>query len=328
MTNEFQYVVDENDNEIGKATIDEVHSKHLLHRRSHIFILNSKGELLLHRRSKKWAFPNLWDSSAGGHVAYGSTYESTTKKELEEELGIKTELKELGKIIHNRKQDKCNGIVMLYVGHHNGPFYYNKEEIQEIKFFKIDKLIKLVKEKPKDFTPSFVLVFKLFLTKLTYNVDDQDNVLRYVFVKEAHEKKLIHRASYTMLVNEDGKILLQKRSKMKTYPHMWTLSASGHVDYGESYEETIEREMKEELGISARLEKVGKFKKIDGICNAWATLFIGKHEGPFNFNKDEIEEVKFYTIDEIKRAMEKNPKDFVISVKYCLELYEKWKKKA
>ncbi len=328
MTDELQYIVDENDNVIGKASIDEAHTKHFLHRGAHVFIFNSKGHLLLHKRSKKWTFPNMWDSSAGGHVAYGSSYEETAKRELKEELGIEADLTEVGKIVHSRKQDKCNGFVMLYAGKHDGPFDYNKNEIQEIKFFDIDYLIKLAKTKPENFTPAFILVFKLYLTKLTYFVDDKNKPIRHASVKEAHEKKLLHRASYIMLVNKEGRILLQKRANVRNYPHMWTLSASGHVDYGESYEEAAHRELGEELGVKSKLQKIGTFKKVDGICNVWAALFLGKHDGPFNFSKEEVEEVKFYTPDEIRQEMKKHPKDFIISVKHTLYLYEKWKKKA
>src|SRR3989338_5228619 len=121
-------------------------------------------------------------------------------------------------------------------------------------------------------------------------VDEENNEIGKASTKEAHEKKLLHRASYVMLVNKEGKILLQKRVAMKTYPHMWTMSASGHVDQGESYEEAAHRELKEELGISTRLKKIGIFLKKDNICNVWATLFFGNHDGPFNFSKEEVEE--------------------------------------
>ena len=44
-------VIDENNKVIGKATRKEVHAKGLLHRAVHILIVNSKGEMLLQKRS-------------------------------------------------------------------------------------------------------------------------------------------------------------------------------------------------------------------------------------------------------------------------------------
>ena len=80
-------IIDEHDNVIGQASREEAHKKSMLHRIVDIFIFNSKGELLLQKRSeKKDTNPGLWTFSAGGHVEYGETYLEAANKELEEEL--------------------------------------------------------------------------------------------------------------------------------------------------------------------------------------------------------------------------------------------------
>ena len=166
------------------------------------------------------------------------------------------------------------------------------------------------------------------MSELFEVVDEKGKIIGEATRKECHEKQLLHKAAYIMIINSKGKILLQKRANTKTYPHMWTLSASGHVDYGESFEQTAERELKEEIGISVPLERVGTFVKKDGICNVFATLFLGIYDGKFFVNKDEVSKVEFFTIDKIRHEMEKRPKDFIVSVKYALDIYEKRKKKA
>ncbi|HLD85604.1 MAG TPA: NUDIX domain-containing protein [archaeon] len=328
MDDEMQYIVDEDDNIVGKAPISEAHASRKLHRGSHVFIFNSKGELLLHKRSKKWTFPDMWDSSAGGHVAYGSSYYETAVRELKEELGISAELNEIGKITHRRTGDKCNGIVMLYSGQHDGPFLPNKNELQEIKFFSIDKLLKLIKNNPDKFTPSFILAFKLYLSKMTYNVDEKDKPIKRVSVKEAHENRLLHRACYVILEDNKGRLMLQKRSNtVRNYPGQCTASATGHVDYGETYEEAAHREMEEEIGVNVKLKKIGKFKKVDNICNVWATLFLGKYNGSFKIDEKAVAEVRFFTCHEIRHTMKEHPEEFVPSTPMFLDIYEKWKKK-
>ena len=63
-------LVDENDNVIGGATRGEVHKKGLLHREVYIYIVNSKGQVLLQKRKDV----HLWDHSASGHFPKKQNY--------------------------------------------------------------------------------------------------------------------------------------------------------------------------------------------------------------------------------------------------------------
>eukprot|EP00304_Pavlova_gyrans_P010470 CAMPEP_0206054326 /NCGR_PEP_ID=MMETSP1466-20131121/37775_1 /ASSEMBLY_ACC=CAM_ASM_001126 /TAXON_ID=44452 /ORGANISM="Pavlova gyrans, Strain CCMP608" /LENGTH=212 /DNA_ID=CAMNT_0053429527 /DNA_START=135 /DNA_END=770 /DNA_ORIENTATION=- len=68
----------------------DVHRDGDWHRSVHVWIVNSKGELLMQKRSPhKDTNPNMWDVSAAGHITAGDTSLSTACKELEEELGLR-----------------------------------------------------------------------------------------------------------------------------------------------------------------------------------------------------------------------------------------------
>lgn len=158
---EYFDVIDENDKVIGKAPRDECHSKGLLHRAVHIMILNSKGEFLLQKRSKKKdMYSGWWTSSASGHVEAGDDYEESAKRELKEELGIETSLEQIlvavkdynGGGKHDRER------IVFYIGHHDGPFEINKEEIESVKFFPPKKIAEMMKK--EKFTPGTVAVFR------------------------------------------------------------------------------------------------------------------------------------------------------------------------
>ena len=84
-----------------------------------------------------------------------------------------------------------------------------------------------------------------------YWVDENDQELGSMTRAEAHSgSNKIHRSIHVLLFNEQGQILLQKRSKHKDkYPNLWCLSVGGHVTYGQSYKEAAQREAQEELGI-------------------------------------------------------------------------------
>ncbi len=78
-------VCDEHDRVIGTAPRSRVHAERLLHRAVHIFVLNSRGEILLQRRSAtKDEAPLKLTSSASGHLSAGEDYEESAIRELAE----------------------------------------------------------------------------------------------------------------------------------------------------------------------------------------------------------------------------------------------------
>lgn len=85
-------------------------------------------------------------------------------------------------------------------------------------------------------------------------VDRDDRVVGKASRREIHQKGLLHRSVHIFIFNRKGQLYLQKRSMSKDqYPGHWDSSASGHVDWGETYETAASRELKEELGINPRL---------------------------------------------------------------------------
>jgi len=68
---------------------DQVHRDGLMHRTVHVWLMNSKKQLLLQKRSKqKRAYPSLWDISSAGHVSSGQTSIEAAVRETKEELGL------------------------------------------------------------------------------------------------------------------------------------------------------------------------------------------------------------------------------------------------
>jgi mutator protein MutT len=62
----------------------------------------------------------------------------------------------------------------------------------------------------------------------------------------------LSRFAGIVLINDEAKVLLQLRSSFeRLYPNWWTLPG-GRVEEGETSEQAIRREVKEELGIDLR----------------------------------------------------------------------------
>ena len=153
--------VDENDNVIGSGTKEQAWENGDIHRIARLFVFNSKGELLIQKRSMHLRnLPGKWDQSAAGHVDEGEDYLEVAKRELMEEVGIEgVELKEVGKFYQDEIDE--DGKVkkrfnMLYETKYDGEVDFDENEVSEIKWIQMDKLGQWMNEKPKDLTQGFI----------------------------------------------------------------------------------------------------------------------------------------------------------------------------
>ncbi len=141
-------------------------------------------------------------------------------------------------------------------------------------------------------------------------VDKNDNILGYRSRYDCHhDTSLIHRVTDIAIFNDQGEILMQKRSLQKDlFPGFYTLSASGHVSKGEEYSDAAKRELSEELGvINVELTLAGTVIVESDYETEMAAVFTGNHNGPFTFPKDEVEFVQFFSPDEVKKIPNLTP---------------------
>ena len=92
---EYLDILDENGNKTGeKKSRKEVHSNGYWHKGVHIWIINSKRELLVQRRSaNKDIYPNKLYISVAGHPVSGEDEIESIKREFEEEINVKLDTK-------------------------------------------------------------------------------------------------------------------------------------------------------------------------------------------------------------------------------------------
>jgi isopentenyldiphosphate isomerase len=144
---------------------------------------------------------------------------------------------------------------------------------------------------------------------LTQVSDDDAEVLGPVERRRVHgDPALIHRAAHVLVLHPDtGLLLLQKRSALKdTHPGKWDTSVGGHVGFGQSYEEAALRETEEELGLkiaASQLEKLYLSRCRYETESENTATFLCVHAGPFEFNPEEITEIKFWSRAGIQAAL-------------------------
>ena len=163
MSEEIFDVVNEHDEVIGRAPRREVHRTRLRHRAIHVFVFNARGEIFLQKRSmSKDSSPGLWDSSASGHVDSGEDYDACAVRELREEIGLvvsacPTRVFKVGPCAETGQE-----FVWLYHGMSEGPFVLHPEEIERGDWFARAHVNAWVEERPQEFAPAFVLLWKKF----------------------------------------------------------------------------------------------------------------------------------------------------------------------
>lgn len=138
-----------------------------------------------------------------------------------------------------------------------------------------------------------------------YVVNENDEVLGRAARSSCHREGLIHRSVYVIVINGRGEIFLQKRSmKKELYPGYYACSATGHVEYGESYDEAAKREMKEELGIEeAPLKEICKFKCFSDEEREISVLYLCRYDGQIKPNAEEISDGEFLSTKDVREAL-------------------------
>ena len=152
-------IVDENNQVIGKSSRSEVHKKGNIHRALSVLILNSKGQILLQKRSKnKSVHPMSWDISTSEHVLAGESYEDAGVRSVVEELGVEIVIKKVTeeKLQQRKYQFKDqiileNEIVLMLVGNNEGPFKIDPNEVYSVEFFSVEEIEEMIK-KGEEFT--------------------------------------------------------------------------------------------------------------------------------------------------------------------------------
>lgn len=149
-------------------------------------------------------------------------------------------------------------------------------------------------------------------------VDEKNNIIGKASRKECHDDpSLIHRTVHVVVYHPDGRILLQKRNMDKdVQPGKWDTAVGGHVDLGEDFESAVKRELAEELGVDEDVEFKYLFdsKIRNEIESENVKVYSIIHPGPFNFQQEEIEEVRFWEICELRKAISDTPHIFTPNV--------------
>jgi len=92
-------------------------------------------------------------------------------------------------------------------------------------------------------------------------VDHRDRPIGSAEKLDAHRRSLLHRAFSVFILDDDGRLLLQRRAPGKYHSGgLWTNTCCGHPRPGEALVDAARRRLIEEMGIDVPLRQVTAFR--------------------------------------------------------------------
>lgn len=150
-------------------------------------------------------------------------------------------------------------------------------------------------------------------------LDENGNKTGEILTREQiHRKGLCHRIVVIAIIDAQGNILMQQRSKNKAQnPGKWDVAAVGHVSSGQASTEAAIRETLEEVGITVNEEELEyiltyrnkEIIKEDYIDDEIYDCYIIKrdkiHLRDIKVQESEVEQVKLCNLKEFNQIIEK-----------------------
>ena len=137
-------------------------------------------------------------------------------------------------------------------------------------------------------------------------VDENGNILGVVTRGHAHDgSKILHPVVHLHLFNSKGELFLQKRPLWKDIqPGKWDTSCGGHIDLGESVGQALDREVREELGITD-FDPVPMGHYVFESTKERELVYVHRctYNGPVHPDKEELDGGRFWTKEEILSAL-------------------------
>lgn len=154
-------LVDMKDRELGSMEKMQAHKEGRLHRAFSVFLYQDGSILLQKRAGEKYHCGGLWTNTCCSHPRMGESVYHAACRRLQEELGIETEnLEEIQSFVY--RYTFSNGLTEfeydhVLIGEYRGSWTENPEEVDEVKWVKLNDLLADIQENPDHYTPWFMI---------------------------------------------------------------------------------------------------------------------------------------------------------------------------
>ena len=156
-------LVDPEDRPLGTMEKMEAHRQGVLHRAFSVFVFNSKGDLLLHRRAKeKYHSGGLWTNTCCSHPRPDETVVEAAQRRLVEEMGMRCQLEPKFSFVY--RADLDHGMIEheldhVLIGYSDVPPEPNPEEVCETRYMPVREVEADIAAHPDHYTAWFKICF-------------------------------------------------------------------------------------------------------------------------------------------------------------------------
>lgn len=141
-------------------------------------------------------------------------------------------------------------------------------------------------------------------------VDENDNEIGTLPKDKCHDGRgQLHRAFSLFIFNDAGEVLLQQRSALKRlWPMYWSNACCSHPRRGENMEDAVNRRLKQELGLTSKLEFLFKFiyhAQYDevGSEHELCWVYLGRSDDSVVVNANEIANWRFVPVETLDEEL-------------------------
>lgn len=147
-------------------------------------------------------------------------------------------------------------------------------------------------------------------------VNEKDEAVGTMGKMKAHQKPALHRAFSVCLFNDKGEMLLQKRASGKYHcGGLWANTCCSHPRPQEHTLNAAKRRLVEEMGIITDLTEVFGFIYQAEFDNGlfeheFDHVFFGRFSDEPIINKEEVEDWKYLSLEDIELEFSKNSEKY------------------
>ena len=157
-------------------------------------------------------------------------------------------------------------------------------------------------------------------------VDHNDKAIGYEEKLKAHQNGgKLHRAISIFIFNKKGETMLQQRAETKYHGGgLWSNTVCSHPRKGETPVQAAHRRLKEEMGFDCEMHEVFGFEyeaKMDKELteHEYDHVIFGWYDKNPKPNPEEVQDWKWVKLDELKKGLQKTPKNFTPWVKISIQ---------
>lgn len=142
---------------------------------------------------------------------------------------------------------------------------------------------------------------------------------------EAHRQGLLHRAFSVFILNSRDEVLLQRRAEGKYHSGgLWSNACCSHPRPGEGIEQGARRRLREEMGLEAPLERVGRFIYRARLGpDLWEHeldhVLLGRSDQSPTPDPTEVSGWRWVSLAALKDELHARPDDFTVWLERVLE---------